>query len=137
MVIVRKTTAFKTLVIMAKNLLKKQFETIELHAVDDQSYLTVTLVAQCLMKYKYVTLSRIKTKTVQTIEEESKRGPEHMTRLQPRLVLHLTKTQEFDSIYEDFENKYKKMVEEHKDDIEDSQVPVQVDHDDVELSLQN
>ena len=69
-IIVRKNTSFRTLVMLAKTLLKNQFETIELHAVDDQSYLTITLVCQCLMKYKYVTLDRLKTKTVQVLEEE-------------------------------------------------------------------
>lgn len=139
--IVRKNTLFKTLVVTAKNLLKKQFDTIELHAVDEASYLTITLVAQCLMKYKYVTLSRIKTKTVQTLEvEEKKEGDvDHFTRLQPRLVMHLTKTKEFDSIYDDFESQFKKMVEEHKEDIEDSEAQVddQIDPEEVKIQLQN
>ena len=43
--IVRENIKFKTLVIQAKHLLKTQFETIELHGIDDQSYLTVSLVA--------------------------------------------------------------------------------------------
>ena len=68
-IIVRKTTSFKTLVMTAKNILKNHFDTIELHAVDEASYVTITLVAQCLMKYKYVTLSRLKTKTVQILED--------------------------------------------------------------------
>ena len=62
--IVRQNTRFKTLVILAKNLLKSQFDSIELHGVDEQSYLTVSLVAQCLMKYRYVEMTRLKTKTV-------------------------------------------------------------------------
>ena len=44
-VIVRENTRFKTLVILAKNLLRDQFDSIELHGVDDQSYLTISLVA--------------------------------------------------------------------------------------------
>ena len=44
-IIVRGNVKFKTLVIQAKQLLKAQFETIELHGVDDQSYLTISLVA--------------------------------------------------------------------------------------------
>ena len=76
MIIVRTNTRFKTLVILAKNLLKSQFDSIELHGVDDQSYLTVSLVAQCLMKYKYVTISRLKTKTVQTMDNQKNSGKE-------------------------------------------------------------
>ena len=77
-IIVRRTTRFKTLVIQTKNLLKNRFDTIELHGVDDQSFLTVSLVAQCLLKYKYVTLARLKTKTHQTIlrsDDDKKRRP--------------------------------------------------------------
>ena len=119
-VIVRNTMTFKTLVMLAKTMLKNQFDTVELHAIDDQSYLTITLVAQCLMKYKYVTLSRLKTKTVQIYEEEEKSDP--YAKLQPRLIAHLTKTKEFDTIYEDFEGGFKKMLEEHKDDIDSSEL---------------
>ena len=97
-IVVRKSMLFKTLVIQTKNLLKNQFETIELHGVDDQSYLTIGLVANCLIKYKYVTITRMKTKTVQVPDDEK-----HNAKLQPRLIVHLTKTPEFDSIYDDFE----------------------------------
>lgn len=64
-ILVRQNVKFKTLVIQTKNLLKNQFDTVELHGLDDASYLTISLVAQCLMKYKYVNLARLKTKTVQ------------------------------------------------------------------------
>ena len=116
--VVRKTTSFKTLVMTAKNILKNQFDTIELHAVDEASYLTITLVAQCLMKYKYVTLARLKTKTVQILEDAE--GHHHeAARLQPRLIAHLTKTAEFDSIYDEFEIKFKTMMEENKEQLEE------------------
>ena len=111
--IVRQNTRFKTLVILTKNLLKTQFDSIELHGVDDQSYLTISLVAQCLMKYGYVEMTRLKTKTVQATKEEDARVV-----LQPRLVIHLKKSKEFDSIFDDFENVFKKVTEEHKDEIE-------------------
>jgi len=130
-IIVRKNTTFKTLVIMAKNLLKKQFDTIELHAIDEQSYLTITLVSQCLLKYKYVTLARLKTKTVQIYDEEDgnrKHHDDHTAKLQPRLIVHLTKTKDFDDIYDDFEAKFKKMLEEHQEDIENAK---DQDHEDV------
>ena len=61
--IVRRTLPFKSLVIRAKELLKTKFDEIELHAVDDEAYLTVTLVTNCLKKYGYCTLTRLKTKT--------------------------------------------------------------------------
>ena len=112
-IVVRKTMLFKTLVIQTKNLLKNQFDTIELHGVDDQSYLTISLVANCLIKYKYVTVTRIKTKTVQVPDDEKQKN----AKLQPRLVVHLTKTAEFDSIYDDFEAVFKKVAEEHEEDI--------------------
>ena len=38
--------------------------------------------------------------------------------LQPRLVVHLKKTPEFDSIFDQFETAFNKEIEEHKDDIE-------------------
>jgi len=132
-IMVRKSVTFKTLVIQAKNLLKNQFDTIELHAVDDVSYLTISLVAQCLMKYKYVVMTRLKTKTHQTVEaKEGGSGKEasktnfakHLDEdadpriiLQPKLVIHLQKTPEFDSIYDDFEAVYKKVAEEHEEEI--------------------
>ena len=132
-IMVRKSVTFKTLVIQAKNLLKNQFDTIELHAVDDTSYLTISLVAQCLMKYKYVVMTRLKTKTHQTVEaKEGGSGKEasktnfakHLDEdadpriiLQPKLVIHLQKTPEFDSIYDDFEAVYKKVAEEHEEEI--------------------
>ena len=112
-IVVRKSMLFKTLVIQTKNLLKNQFDTIELHGVDDQSYLTVSLVANCLIKYKYVTVTRMKTKTVQIPDDEQ----EKYAKLQPRLIVHLTKTPEFDSIYDDFESVFKKVAEEHEEDI--------------------
>ena len=99
----------------AKTMLKTQFDTIELHAVDDKSYLTIILVTQCLKKYGYVTLSRMKTKTVQIVEEEQRN---HNARLQPRLVVHLTKTADFESIYGSFESQFNKMLDEHKEDID-------------------
>lgn len=125
MIIVRRTTFFKTLVIQTKNLLKNRFDTIELHGVDDQSFLTVSLVAQCLLKYKYVTLSRLKTKTHQTYlkrdDAKNAKDDDFDSRviLQPKLVVHLTKTPEFDSIYDDFESAFKKIQEEHAEDIHD------------------
>ena len=114
-IIVRENTRFKTLVILAKNLLRDQFDSIELHGVDDQSYLTVSLVAQCLQKYKYVEMTRLKTKTVQA--NYSKENDSKVV-LQPRLVIHLKKSKEFDSIFDDFESVFKKASEEHKDEIE-------------------
>lgn len=124
MIIVRKTTRFKSLVIQTKTLLKNRFDTIELHGVDNESFLTVSLVAQCLLKYKYVTLSRLKTKTHQTMlrpddDKKKSKDDEDESRiiLQPKLVVHLTKTPEFDSIYDDFESAFKKIQEEHAEDI--------------------
>ena len=110
--IVRENTRFKTLVILAKNLLRDQFDSIELHGVDDQSYLTISLVAQCLMKYNYVEMSRLKTKTVQATKQDDTKVV-----LQPRLVIHLTKSDKFDSIYDDFEKVFKKVEEENKEEI--------------------
>ena len=111
-IIVRGNVKFKTLVIQAKQLLKTQFETIELHGVDDQSYLTISLVAQCLLKYKYVTVSRLKTKTVQIHEEDDTSA--NYSRLQPRLIIHLTKTKEFDKIFDEFEAVFQKVVDDHQ-----------------------
>ena len=129
-IIVKKTMNFKSLVIQTKNLLKNQFECIELHGVDDESFLTVSLVAQCLLKYKYVTMTRLKTKTHQTKirkddpkQSSSLPADEDMDYnriiLQPKLVVHLSKTPEFDTIYDGFEQAYKKMKEEHADDIQE------------------
>ena len=140
--IVRNTIRFKTLVIQAKNLLKNQFNSIELHAVDDESYLTITLVAQCLLKYGYVDITRVKTKTHQTWDKQdfqknkgkdSKNASTSIYKpsnhqkdiedadakivLQPKLVIHLTKCDQFDSIYDKFEENYKKAEEDHAEEI--------------------
>ena len=126
-IIVRQSLRFKTLVIKVKNILKNQFDSVELHAVDDQSFLTISLVTQCLMKYKYVTMARLKTKTVQTRtdignnfagKDADDYDADPRIILQPKLVVHLKKTPEFDTIYDDFEAIYKKVAEEHKDEIE-------------------
>ena len=66
----------------------------------------------------------MKTKTVQIYGEEERKNNDEHTRLQPRLIVHLTKTKEFDDIYDDFETKFNKMVEEHKEDIDNSRVEV-------------
>lgn len=127
-IIVRKTQNFKSLVVQSKNLLKNQFESIELHGVDDESFLTVSLVAQCLLRYKYVTMTRLKTKTHQTMLRNSDSKPsttidedidQNRVILQPKLVVHLKKTPEFDTIYDDFEAAFKKMKEEHEEDIQE------------------
>ena len=126
-IIVRQSLRFKTLVIKVKNILKNQFDTVELHAVDDQSFLTISLVTQCLMKYKYVTLARLKTKTVQTRtdignnfagKDADDYDADPRIILQPKLVVHLKKTSDFDAIYDDFEAIYQKVAAEHKDEIE-------------------
>ena len=126
-IIVRQSLRFKTLVIKVKNILKNQFDTVELHAVDDQSFLTISLVTQCLMKYKYVTLARLKTKTVQTRtdignnfagKDADDYDADPRIILQPKLVVHLKKTPDFDAIYDDFEAIYQKVAAEHKDEIE-------------------
>jgi len=82
------------------------------------------------MKYKYVSLERLKTKTHQTWfkrDEDAKRGKEARAMddadsriiLQPKLVMHLQKTPDFDKIYDEFEALYsKKFEEEHKEEIE-------------------
>jgi len=131
--VVRQGMKFRTLVIQAKNMLKNQFDSVELHGVDDQSYLTITLVTQCLLKYKYVSLSRLKTKTHQTWykkENDAPRGKDAKSKaamddadsriiLQPKLVMHLKKSADFDKIYDDFEALHKKnFEEEHKEEIE-------------------
>uniref|UniRef100_A0A7S3II50 DNA/RNA-binding protein Alba-like domain-containing protein n=1 Tax=Strombidium inclinatum TaxID=197538 RepID=A0A7S3II50_9SPIT len=124
LVIVRKTLAFRAVVSIAKNLLKNQYDMVELHAVDDQSFLTVTLATQCLIKYGYVTLTRLKTKTVQAMDDpakkdESSRKADPRVVLQPRLVIHLTKTAEFDEIFHDFETMFKTEEEQqHPEDLE-------------------
>ena len=69
-VIVRRSLRFKQLINLSKDLLKNTFQTIELHAVDTEAYVTVTLVANCLQKYGYCTLARLKTKTHQVRETE-------------------------------------------------------------------
>ena len=121
-VIVRENTRFKTLVILAKNLLREQFDSIELHGVDDQSYLTISLVAQCLMKYNYVEMTRLKTKTVQATKQDDPKVV-----LQPRLVIHLAKSAQFDSIYDDFEKVFKKVEEENKEEIAISESAVKIE----------
>ena len=77
------------------------------------------------MKYKYVTMERLKTKTVQAMDGPRTFGKEvpndysdHKVILQPRLVIHLKKTPEFDSIFDDFEAAFNKEMEEVKDEID-------------------
>ena len=114
-IIVRKGMKFRTLVILTKDLMRSQFDSIELHGVDDFSYHNITLVAHTLMKYNYCTMTRLKTKTVQSFDDGEK---DKRVVLQPRLVIHLQKTAEFDKVYDDFDSVFKKVQEEHKDDID-------------------
>ena len=131
MVLVKKTLNFKTLVAITKNMMKNQYDTIELHGVDDQSYVTVSLVSQCLIKHKYVEITRLKTKTVQAMDEVPEKGgrykkkqdadPDLRVVLQPRLVVHLKKTPQFDESYENFEKILKNVEEEHAEDLAEQQ----------------
>ena len=69
-----------------------------------------------MIKYKYCTETRLKTKTVQTIH----RGDDMTSlRLQPKLVIHLRKTDDFDTVYDEFEAKFKKIIEEQQEVIEE------------------
>ena len=63
-----------------------------------------------------MTLARLKTKTVQTMEDPKDDGRRVV--LQPRLIVHLQKTPEFSAIFDDFEKAFAEAAEEHKDDIE-------------------
>ena len=105
--VVRQATSFRTLINNVKKMLREQSHTIELQAVDDESYATVSQVSECLLDYKYVTLNRLNKETHHTpmkkvmttaadcadVEMEEK----------PKLVIHLTKTEDFDEIYDGFE----------------------------------
>ena len=66
-----------------------------------------------MLKYKYVTVSRLKTKTVQTQDDPKL---DSYVKLQPRLIIHLTKTPDFNKIYDDFEAVFQKVVEDHQED---------------------
>ena len=117
-------------------MMKNQYETIELHAIDDQSYLTASLAAQCLLKYKYVDITRLKTKTVQALDDIQEKGakgkkkgdgelPEKRVVLQPRLVVHLKKTPQFDEIFDNFEKIMKKAEEEHAEELAEQEQHVE------------
>ena len=81
------------------------------------------------MKYGYVTMSRLKTKTVQAMDVPKSAGKEpshdadHRVVLQPRLVVHLKKTPEFDSIFDKFEAVFNKEIEAHKDELDGAVAP--------------
>ena len=78
------------------------------------------------MKYKYVVMSRLKTKTVQAIDNPKASGKEashdadSRVVLQPRLVVHLEKTPEFDAIFDEFESVFNKEIEAHKDELDNA-----------------
>ena len=54
--------------------------------------------------------------------------------LQPKLVVHLQKTEAFDEIYEKWEETMKKAAEEHKEDIEAVEASVVHNPDDAEVT---
>tara|TARA_B110000285_G_C14860117_1_gene484142 strand:+ start:411 stop:701 length:291 start_codon:yes stop_codon:yes gene_type:complete len=76
------------------------------------------------MKYKYVTMERLKTKTVQAMDgprtfgKEMPNDADQRVVLQPRLVVHLKKTPEFDSIFDEFESVFNKEMDAVKDEID-------------------
>ena len=56
----------------------------------------------------------MKTKTVQIHDDDDNSA--NYSRLQPRLIIHLTKTKEFDTIYDEFEAVFQKVVDDHQAD---------------------
>ena len=119
-IIVRRTLPFRPLLAITKNLLKDKFDSVELHGVDQESFVTIMIASNVLTKYGYCTLTRIKTKTHQakTAEDDAR------VILRPKLVVHLSKTPEFDQIQHDFEEKMTKAQEEAKEDLHAVEVSV-------------
>ena len=113
-IIVRRNFPFKALAAKVKSLLREKFEEIELHAVDTEAFLSLTIAANVLQKYGYCTISRLKTKTHQARESEDS---DARVVLRPKLVCHLKKTAEFDSIFDEFETRMKAATEEAKEDL--------------------
>ena len=64
--VVRRDTHFRTLINKVKDILRNESDNIEMQAVDDASYETVSSVAECLLNYKYVTLRQLNTQTHHT-----------------------------------------------------------------------
>ena len=119
-IIVRRSLPFRPLLAITKNLLKDKFDTVELHGVDSESFVTVMIASNVLTKYGYCTLTRLKTKTHQAKAADD----DSRVVLRPKLVVHLTKTAAFDQIHHDFEEKMSKAQEEAHEDLHAVEISV-------------
>ena len=59
---------FKTLIDEAKRRLRNESDVVELHALNGEADKVVSAVAECLLSYQYVTLTKLRTKTHQILE---------------------------------------------------------------------
>lgn len=69
-----------------------KFDVVEIHAAGDENIYTATKVYDMLTRYEYAVLSRIKTKTLVSNGQNL-----------PKLILHLTKSQNFDEVFDKYE----------------------------------
>lgn len=90
-------------------------ETIELHSVGDISINKATKIIDVLIRYKYVKITKIKTKLV-------KNGRQSF----PKLVTVLSKTPEFDEQYDKFiVDKLQKIAIHHRESQDQQQTESQ------------
>ena len=78
--------------VVKEMLFKNEHEELELHGAGDKSITSLASAVATLTKYKYVVVTRLKTKTLHGREE--KMG---------KLIVHLKKAPDFDEIYKQFE----------------------------------
>ena len=99
-------------------MLRNEADNIEMQAVDDASYETVSNVAECLLNYQYVTLRNLNTGTHLSPMKKSVQAPQAAEtedvemEEKPKLVIHLAKASDFDKIYDEFEDAQKAMAQE-------------------------
>ena len=72
--------------------LNEKYDMVELHGAGDRCINSAIKVVGVLVKYRYVTITRLKTKTLNG--REGKVG---------KIIIHLAKTHDFEEIYKKFE----------------------------------
>ena len=118
MIFLRQDRGVKFYIYLVKQLLHNHdFTFVELHGAGESNIFNSIKVTEVLTKYNYVTMTRIKTKTLFKSSQKA-----------AKIVIVLSKTTEFDRIYQEFEENKAKRSEERgfttmkqSDDVDEKQ----------------
>ena len=93
---------------------EKGFEDVEIHAIGDNNIMTAARVVDMLTRFNYVTMSRLKTKSITRATDRT-----------IKLIFHLKRTSEFERLYLAFQAEKERRFNERsqKKDGEGKDVP--------------